>query len=891
MKIKRITGYLCAILISVMSINICLAATIGDNNTLSNSDSMSLFAAIDGSGTEDDPFLISSAREMELIHDMPDMCFKLVNDINLSSTWKAIGTIGEDFSGTFDGNGHTVSALNCTYQYTGIFSVNNGTIMNLKVAVTQNKKVLYSGSRVFIGAIAEENSGEIVNCSVSGNFYTDTETGRYTSRGPTKYYAYIGGIVGVNKNIIRNCGSRTNITSEQGYVGGITGHNDGEIENCYSLGNINANSSYSSYSGGLVGYNDGTVRYSYSVGKVTGDYNGGLIGYSRSYSDVVNSYYDKDVSGLTDTGKGEPKSTVGMQFKNIYINWDFINTWGLDDNKNNGYPYLLSIGSTDIPYPIVTSRPTSAPIPTRTPKPTAAPTPRPTEEPLDRFVMLRDNYSFANTYSSFGYSRDYRIPLERYLDVFGLTDGYTQYSQSGTWGGSCYGFSATSSLFFENVLDYKQYKSDAASLYRVPAPKIPKADLTVLLERYQIAQRLYSVSRERYSNYDDMSGIIQAVKNFENTGENPIILCMWSFYGGHAVVPYKCVTNSDGSYSIYVYDNNYPTSKNRIVKISKNMNSFSYDTYSRKISFNYADTVYSALEGKMSLMSEEDEVATVTINSKDISFTDTNGTSIDEIDGAYEVVPVEAEYDENKKEYVIPVGDYVIKNNNSELKQLQVSVSNDRNYQSVTTDDLNAEINVGIYGANGRVYAIVTSNKNSNHTIKTLNNKGVSKLLEAAGRSLGATASSDDEIEIVADSAVMCNGEEIQVGTSSELGSVNVSVENSAGNVPDGTVNAEIKENTLEYSNDTISGRFSLIINNNTEKIESSKIIIALYSENGSLISVMKYKNELLSKGENYINWNDVNISGISEKPAHAKCFIWDENNKPIISQIDFEIQ
>ncbi len=53
----------------------------------------------------------------------------------------------------------------------------------------------------------------------------------------------------------------------------------------------------------------GTVSNCYSVGKVTGpSSNGGLVG-NNSNGTINNSYYNKDTSGQSDTGKGNPLST------------------------------------------------------------------------------------------------------------------------------------------------------------------------------------------------------------------------------------------------------------------------------------------------------------------------------------------------------------------------------------------------------------------------------------------------------------------------------------------------------------------------------------------------------------------------------------------------------
>ncbi len=493
------------------------------------------------------------------------------------------------------------------------------------------------------------------------------------------------------------------------------------------------------------------------------------------------------------------------------------------------------------------------------------------------FTMLRDNYSFANTWSSFGYGYDYKIPLERYITVFGSTYGVQQYINSDNWGGSCYGFSSSSLLFFEDNLDYKDYSSTASCLFDISAPKSPTADLTVLIEEYQISQLINSVAWERYKNTDDMEEIISAVEHFEETGEDPIILCVWSEYAGHAVVPYKVDTNSDGSYSVYVYDNNYPYSTTRIVTINPATSSFSYEDYTLDITYNYAETVYNAFNADSASLASSEDVAVVTINSDDFSFTDLNGISIESIDGAYELIPVSEKYDSTKKQYVVPVGDYIIENHKTDIDELEVSIANELDYQNLKTDDLDATIVLGVNGSTGRVYTYINSSADSNSSIQVLNSSGVTKYIEATGSVLGVITESTGSISIVSDTSVSCNGSVMSVNSSGLTSSVNMS--SSSGGiivVPDQDYTVTVGSNTLTHDNSEIDGSLSLNIYNNTESISGARIMMCLYSSDGQLVSLLKNNNVVLGLGSNYIDMGDVSCSGLSGSGYYIKCFIWD---------------
>ncbi|MCQ4937551.1 hypothetical protein, partial [Anaerotignum propionicum] len=72
-------------------------------------------------------------------------------------------------------------------------------------------------------------------------------------------------------------------------------------------------------------------------------YMGGLIGDSRSrVSRVVNSYFDRDVSGIT-TPADQGKTTEEMKNQGTYVNWDFDGAWSLKDGE---YPKLRSVEDT-----------------------------------------------------------------------------------------------------------------------------------------------------------------------------------------------------------------------------------------------------------------------------------------------------------------------------------------------------------------------------------------------------------------------------------------------------------------------------------------------------------------------------------------------------------------
>ena len=338
-----------AMIISAVGINTCSAAIFDG-----------------GDGTENNPYVISTQAQLEIVADLPELNYKLANDISLTGSWTTIGSLGNSFSGTLDGNGHKILNASST-----LFKTNEGTIKNL--TVENEKKVKNS-------ILVTDNKGSIVNCHVSGEMYPGYRTGGIAGENMTSGIinkcsanvfvsdsssvsnnSEIGGIAGENRGVISECFSSGSIdTYVNGYAnsyynpqyyhsysGGIVGRqNGGQTENCYSVLTVKARSGQygTAYAGGIVGclaLGGASVNNSYAFGAVYAtEYEGGICGLKDAGTNVTNSYYNKDTTGCSDTGKGIPKSTLGMKLKSIYTDWDFENVWGINDEINDGYPYL-----------------------------------------------------------------------------------------------------------------------------------------------------------------------------------------------------------------------------------------------------------------------------------------------------------------------------------------------------------------------------------------------------------------------------------------------------------------------------------------------------------------------------------------------------------------------
>ena len=160
--------------------------------------------------------------------------FELTSDIDLSDHfWIAIGGMKTPFSGTFNGNGHTISNLKMdasTQVLCGLFGLSNGTLKNILlygVNISGN-----TDNDSYIGALCGANMGTIADalvsdCAISVNGSDGAEI-------------YIGLLNGFNLGGIVNCYAAGLIESSAYYAffGGLTGKSNGYIYNCGANGTV-----------------------------------------------------------------------------------------------------------------------------------------------------------------------------------------------------------------------------------------------------------------------------------------------------------------------------------------------------------------------------------------------------------------------------------------------------------------------------------------------------------------------------------------------------------------------------------------------------------------------------------------------------------------------------
>lgn len=281
-----------------------------------------------GTGAPSDPYRISTALELGLF-SLSDQYWDdhlvLTADIDLAACpWESVGNAGTPFTGSFDGAGFTISNLSVNSPFgegIGFFGV---ILAPGQVAVTDVNLVNVDivGS-LNVGALAGVN-GAIISRS--------SATGKVTGGGEFQGNGLIGGLVGEN-------GIR--VDSDTAYGGTIS----------YSWAFVDVTGVGGRFVGGLVGYNrrSSTIIDSYARGAVSAvspdpefgpvDFTAGFAGYNgigstvaRSYSTGPTSSNGPDLGGFIGLNDVEeaPAGVVSQSF------WDTATSGQLTSDGGTG---------------------------------------------------------------------------------------------------------------------------------------------------------------------------------------------------------------------------------------------------------------------------------------------------------------------------------------------------------------------------------------------------------------------------------------------------------------------------------------------------------------------------------------------------------------------------
>lgn len=198
-----------------------------------------LLAAIDGtqpggSGTAEDPYRITGAAELIWLRDAVNAgetstCAELRQDVEyVDEVWTSIGTSEHPYTGTFNGNGHTIRVwLNGWGQ--ALFGYVGADAKLTDLAVTKRQSENYS--IIASAPLARINNGTITRCRYSGGITAKDSLGGlvYTNSGTIEACCVYAGRL--------NRGSRIEMYYG-GLAGGIAYENTGTIANSYFYGDM-----------------------------------------------------------------------------------------------------------------------------------------------------------------------------------------------------------------------------------------------------------------------------------------------------------------------------------------------------------------------------------------------------------------------------------------------------------------------------------------------------------------------------------------------------------------------------------------------------------------------------------------------------------------------------
>ncbi len=278
----------------------------------------------------------------EMFHcDSTDAIFVLVNDIDATNV-----TLNQQnwFMGTFDGGYHKITNYHSDNGAIFLSLTGGAVIKNLKlenVQISNKNNLTYD-----LAVVASSQSGDsiISNVSVTGSLKQYSNQAYFT-----------GGLVGAQSDAVITksvFNGAITLSGGSGIVGGLVGAQLSDtsiITDSYADANIFSGNIV----GGLVGSQINsipTLKNSYSSGNISNSITvGGLVGsYSNTLSNnfasnCINSYWDSSTSKIQTSaacneGKRETSDMQNPVFTKTYIDWDFTNTWKL--NNVNSYPVL-----------------------------------------------------------------------------------------------------------------------------------------------------------------------------------------------------------------------------------------------------------------------------------------------------------------------------------------------------------------------------------------------------------------------------------------------------------------------------------------------------------------------------------------------------------------------
>ena len=263
--------------------------------------------ALEGAGTESDPYRLSSTRD--LLAMKPALVkgqmtyFKMMNDIDMSSieNWDPLNPDDPyDLGIVFDGGGHSLKNLKSKEKhYSSFFGVLYGKCYNVKFVDAEIVSASNSGAGIIGGYIGTGGKPAIVSGVEASGIVTNAGKGQS-----------VGGLGGnAREATIENCTVNVTVSNPMGdgvnrtATGGVVGKTMGsavKIKNCVVRGIVEITKGVNNtYTGGIVGWQVdagseitgcevyATVKSAGErVGGIVGHYQGGTLSGCKFYGEV-----------------------------------------------------------------------------------------------------------------------------------------------------------------------------------------------------------------------------------------------------------------------------------------------------------------------------------------------------------------------------------------------------------------------------------------------------------------------------------------------------------------------------------------------------------------------------------------------------------------------------
>ena len=524
-----------------------------DVYTSIGADATTAFAG--GSGTQSDPYKVSTADQLDAVRNYPGKYFIQTADIDISGrNWVPIKAEYDSETFYYNGNNKTVSGLSVSDYVTrdgtfiqciglfGMADVQNLSVNDAKIDISVTDTGALSNA---IGIVA--GFGTISNCSAQGTINVTVNSGATSGD--------IGGIAGIGARV-SNCHSEveivcTNNSDEEYKVGGICGDNDDlAVSLSYNEGNITVKGTGSVIAGGIGGLaRAGKSRISaekcVNYGDITSEngnaYLGGIFGVVSNNVDVSDCVNFGDVkgdssnhaSGIASCWSADSSFTVMDNYNlgDISGNGNAARIMGIEGDDyssilDDNYAYVYGFVNGNIPTDRIGFyspngmsmgaeglRNSMAEILDACGCDWDEPEPVITSIVAEGFNVPRDVLSFENSVKDIGVEEKKPYPVNESWYIYFQNHKFTSsevaaiINKTGSFGGVCAGMTSVVMQNHLNILNLKDVQPDAETLYDLRKPADSNNIQTFIgINHYGLLSPGYNVLQNEF------------MKNYTNTG-------------------------------------------------------------------------------------------------------------------------------------------------------------------------------------------------------------------------------------------------------------------------------------------------------------------------------------------------------------------------------------